>query len=170
MDRRRNEFRQRSYQHLKLGVQSSVFSANSQGDIPIADVLTNSPLNMPLNLSLLGSWAKRAGLAPADTSDTALVSLPKLVTITGTIGKPKEKINPLGVAATGLQTVGGLLGNKNLSQGGGLLDGFLGGGKTTTTTTNATNPPRAGELESKKSSSSDLLNGAINSLFGKPKK
>ena len=154
----------------KLGVQSSVFTADSQGDIPIADVLTNSPLNMPLNLSLLGSWAKKASLAPANTSDTALVSLPKLVTITGTIGKPKEKINPLGVAATGLETVGGLLGNKSVSQGGSLLGGFLGGGKSAQSTTNATNTaPAPANSNQNKSSASDLFNAA-KGLFGKPKK
>jgi hypothetical protein len=49
-------------------VLSDAFRADSRGAIPIAEVLTNSPVNLPVDFSLRRSLAKRSNLIPADAS------------------------------------------------------------------------------------------------------
>src|SRR5262249_54099437 len=86
----------------QFSVQSQAFDAESHGTIPMADVLTNSPLNLPVTLSLRRSLAEKAHLLPANTpTNTTYVALPSFVTLAGTLGDPKSEINKL--------VIGGLL-------------------------------------------------------------
>ncbi|HEX4120606.1 MAG TPA: AsmA family protein [Verrucomicrobiae bacterium] len=75
-------------------VGSSAFEASVEGAIPIAEVLSNSPLNLPVQLSLRRSLALNVGLAPADTaSNIAFVPVKNFVTIKGTIGEPASDVD-----------------------------------------------------------------------------
>ena len=81
-------------------VQSAAFQAQTHGDIPIATVLTNSPLNLPVQFSLRRTLADSANLVPANTPTNAnYVLLPDFVTVTGTIGDASSKVNALGLGA-----------------------------------------------------------------------
>ncbi|MCI0534993.1 MAG: AsmA family protein, partial [Verrucomicrobiales bacterium] len=83
----------------KFAVLSSAFYAESQGVIPIADVFTNSPVNLPVNLALRRSLAEKARLVPTDApTNTAYVSLPTFVKLTGTLGDPKSQTDKLVIA------------------------------------------------------------------------
>lgn len=77
-----------------LGVESEAFFARSSGTITLAPVLTNSTLNLPLELSLRRSLAIKARVAPANTpEDQKYVQLPTFVTVRGTVGMPEPEIN-----------------------------------------------------------------------------
>src|SRR5205823_9728208 len=74
----------------KTDIQSEAFFAHIAGDIPIDKVLTNSPLNLPLDLSLRRSLAAKVNLVPDNTPTNAkYAALPRFVTIKGTLGNPK---------------------------------------------------------------------------------
>lgn len=125
-------------------LQSPTFQASSTGAIPIANVLNDSPLKQPVDISLSRSVAKSIGYANAST-EAAYVTLPNFVQLTGTLGNPDAKIDKTklaGMAAVGigsalLKNVGGDAGQK----AGGALNtlGELLGGKPATT-----NAPAAG--------------------------
>jgi len=131
-------------------VVSPAFMGNVHGVIPIADVLTNSPLNLPVEVSLTNALATKLALSTS-TSNNGYVQLPVFLTLVGTIGNPQPKENRLVLAtltasaATGL--ISGVVGGQAtnvLKTGSGVmqgLTGLLGGHSTTgtnqTTTTNA---------------------------------
>lgn len=139
----------------RLNVVSDAFIAQSQGIIPIADVLTNSPLNnLPLELSLRRSLAQRANLVPANTpTNVDFVKLPTFARVGGTIGAPKadtdEKVI-LGLIARSAAGIPGVVGGDaaSLLKGvGGLLTGERGTNRGTGASTNVppatnTNRPR----------------------------
>ena len=75
-------------------MQSEAFEARTQGIIPIAEVLTNSPLNLPVEFALRRSLAERSSLLPPNTPTNATYALlPKFVTVKGTLGEPKSDLN-----------------------------------------------------------------------------
>jgi hypothetical protein len=124
-----------------LGVESDAFYAESTGTITLADVITNSTLNLPLDISLSRSLAQRAGLLAADGSTNRYAKLPRFVTVKGTLGAPDKDINELailGTVAKGAAAFG--LGNAKaqdaLGAVGSLLTGQTGG--TNNASTNAT--------------------------------
>ena len=122
-------------------VQSAAFQAETHGTVTLADVLTNSTLNLPLGVSVRRGLAEKINMVPAGTPTNAVYAkLPDYVSITGTIGDPKEKINKAALLGTALQQLGGNIPvNKqtgNLIQG---LGGLLTGRQTTTTTNAAPN-------------------------------
>lgn len=102
--------------HIKLSefaVQSEAFEARTQGVIPITDVLTNSPLKLPVEFALRRSLAEKSSLLPPNTPTNAIYAvLPKFVTIKGTIGEPKSELNE--------RALGGLL----LKSGVGIAEKF----------------------------------------------
>ncbi len=139
----------------KINIQSFVAHSpllivESRGVIPIAEVLTNSPLNQPVDIWLARGLAKNLSLAPANPTDT-YVLLPQFVQLEGTLGAPtmdKQKaLEKLAVAtATTVATaqakklLGDKLGDKNadlINKFGGLL-----GGSRQPATTNATTAPQ----------------------------
>lgn len=112
--------------------QGAAYQATVNGTIQIADVLTNSPLNLPVQLSLARNLAQRSHLGGADSGNSAYVALPQFLTIQGTVGQPKEKINKLALTATTLGAVSGFIPGKAgsvVQSGTGILNQFLGGGQ-----------------------------------------
>jgi hypothetical protein len=81
----------------------------------MADVLMNSPLNLPVSLSLRHSLADKAHLTPVNTPTNAVyVSLPSFVTVTGTLGNAKSEINKAMAGGLLIQSLGSVpqLGDK----------------------------------------------------------
>lgn len=86
----------------KAAVETEAFLADITGAVTLEKVLTNSTLNLPVKLSVRRSYAEKAGIAPANTPpDAKFVALPDFLTITGTVGKPDQKIDllKLGISA-----------------------------------------------------------------------
>ncbi len=149
-----------------LALESAAFRADAAGIIPIADVLTNSPLNrLPVNVALSRNLAAKANLLPANTpSNAPYAMLPNFVKVGGTVGAAKVETDKAVITALLAQSVSGLVGGK----AGGMLQGVgsLLGGRVTTpavTTTNqvgTTNqsPPVPATNAPAKLSPFDLLN------------
>ncbi len=146
---------------------SESYRASVQAVIPIADVLTNSPLNkIPVGFELRKTLAERAskiGLAngPA-SSDGQYVKLPPLVSLKGTLGDPKSEIDKKGLTTLAIQAGGGLIGG----DAGKVLKGL---GGPTTPTTNAPAPTTNNVTPTQPSQNQQLLNNALD-LFKKKKK
>ncbi|MHC1766094.1 MAG: AsmA family protein [Verrucomicrobiia bacterium] len=91
-------------------VQSQAFFAESSGSIPMAEVLTNSPLNLPVTLSLRRTLAEKANLLPANTPTNAVYAqLPSFVRVTGTLGEPDTEINKAVVGGLLARSISGIL-------------------------------------------------------------
>ena len=145
-------------------VQSSAFRADAKGTVMLAEVLTNSAVNIPVSISLSQPIAQRLGVASSAAAPSApYARLPDFVTLKGTVGKPKTDINELallGMAARGVTGIVPSIGGKagNIIQGlGNLLPGQT---PANTSTNTATNQPPQGQ-----SPVNNLLD-----LFKKPKK
>jgi hypothetical protein len=118
----------------QFNAHSEALLAESQGTIPIADVLMDSPLSQPVEVSLPRALATRLrfGNVPANTP---YMKLPTFVHLGGTIGDPTAKTDKaviVGLTASGIAgalggTAGGVLGG---------LGGLLGGQPPSSTTTN----------------------------------
>jgi hypothetical protein len=86
----------------KAVVQSAAFLAEAHGTVTLAEVLTNSALQVPVSISLSHGIAKNFGLASADASTNATyVKLPDFYTEKGTIGDPKPDLNKVALAKVG---------------------------------------------------------------------
>jgi hypothetical protein len=144
-------------------VVSPAFMASSQGVIPIEPILTNSPLNLPLSLSISRGLAQKARVPIPDVSggDTNYVKLPDFVTINGTLGKPGSKINKLAIVGIIAQSTGltGKALNALPPSAGNLLQNVLGSGSGTTAPANGTNATPATN-----SAPANLLRGLSNLL------
>ena len=123
----------------KARVASAAFAAELNGSIQLADVLTNSTLQLPVIVSL--------------PRDGKMEALPQFLTIRGTLSEPKKDIDLLALASVmtrlpggagslinkGLGKLGGAAEKATGSAGGvgsavgGLVQGVLGGGTTATT-------------------------------------
>ena len=93
-------------------VLSHAFRADTTGEIPIATVFNDSPLNnWPLNLSLSRNLAGKAHLMPANTpTNAAFVQLPGFVKLAGTVGNPTAKTDKLVILGLVAQSASGLAG------------------------------------------------------------
>jgi len=121
---------------------SPTFSAVTQGKIPIAPVLMNSPLNLPMSFSLSQPLAKRVPyLSNLAQTNGAYVELPQFVKVSGTLGKPKAKIDifSMKTIAPILQGIAPKEAQPFLKGLGGIL-----GGKTNSSGTNPPSQPGAG--------------------------
>jgi hypothetical protein len=109
-----------------LTVFSDAFIAESRGVIPIADVLTNSPINnLPVEISLSRSVAERARILPSDTpTNAAYVKLPTLAYVRGTIGDPKADTKQTVIAGLLARSAAGFI--PGTSQPGKILQGIGG--------------------------------------------
>lgn len=120
-------------------VRSATFVAQATGVIPIQDVLTNSPLAIPVDM-----WLSRAAASALqlDPGTGAYAQLPRFVEMRGTIGAPETFIDKTAIATLLLGRFGGLAGgagkavgnmlNQGKKEAGGLLGGLgglLGGNK-----------------------------------------
>ena len=168
----------------KAVVQSPAFEAQASGTITLAEVLTNSPLQLPVSVSLERSVAQRINLAGNTPTNATYAKLPDFLTMKGTLGNSKADINKVALVSTVLQGVGGKAG-----QAGGALQSlsslFSGG---TNATSNASTNPSGGKAGGLLQGVSGLLgnspsaatnapttnqspvNSLINGLFGPKKK
>ena len=113
-------------------VQSPTFEAQASGTITLADVLTNSPLQIPVSVSLERSVAQRINMAGNTPTNATYAKLPDFLTMKGTLGNSKPEINPIALASAVLQGRGGSAG-----QAGGALQSF---GSLLSGSTNTNNP------------------------------
>jgi hypothetical protein len=144
-------------------VRSPAFLTEAQGTITLASVLTNSPIDIPLTISLRRSLAEKADLLPVNTApDGAFVPLPKFAKLTGTVGAPETRTDKTVLAGMFLRTATGLIGGNtgNLLQGlGNVLTGQPAAGQQPKAPTNEA-PQRV--------KPADLIPGVLDLL--KPKK
>jgi uncharacterized protein involved in outer membrane biogenesis len=126
----------------ELKILSPAFTVEGNGRIQIANILSNSPLEIPVRLAMV--------------KDGKAEPLPDFLTVVGTVGAPKTKFDPLGLAKLATRLPGGvgeLVGGR-LSQAtnvvnkltGGLLGNILGGKNTNAAASvpgAATNKPAA---------------------------
>ena len=88
-------------------VQSTAFKADARGGIVLAQVLTNSTINIPVAVSVSRSIGTQLNLASANTAASATyVPLPQFVTMTGTLGNPNADINKTALAGLAVKSVG----------------------------------------------------------------
>jgi uncharacterized protein involved in outer membrane biogenesis len=141
---------------------SDAFFATAEGAIRLAPVLTNSPIDLPVQIALredLTRQLKLVNLAPAARSN--YFALPQFVKIRGTLGSPETEIDKLrltallagsvggaigGTAGSAVQGVGSLLqGNVESAVGtlGNLIQGRKPGAATNAPPAGATNAPAA---------------------------
>lgn len=117
----------------KMGVESEAFYANVTGDVTIDKVLTNSPLNLPVALSLRKSLAEKALLVnKASASDAKYAPLPNFVTIRGTLGKPDSDINKMALAGTLINMTAGLTKNAAVGNAAAALNALTGNSEPNT--------------------------------------
>jgi hypothetical protein len=141
----------------KAVVQSTAFQADAGGGtVTLAPVLTNSAIQIPVAISLSQPIAQRMSLASTNTTaSSAYAKLPDFLTMTGTVGAPKSKINYLALASVAgkgvTETIPGVGGKV-----GGVLRNILG-----TTPSATTNQPAATQSP---------VNNLLNDLLGPKKK
>jgi uncharacterized protein involved in outer membrane biogenesis len=114
---------------LSATVQSTAFQADGRGGITLAEVFTNSAINIPVTVSVSQPIAKQLNLASSKTApSTNYIALPHFLTMTGTVGKPKSEINKLALGGMTVKSLGGGLLNTTTNTAGQvekLLDGLL---------------------------------------------
>jgi len=146
--------------------QSAMFRAESQGVVPIADVLNNSPLDQPIEISLPRELLEKLRFSNVPTND-AYAKLPQFVQLRGTLGSPDPDPDKLVIAGLTAGGLGGAIGGKagGILQGvSGLLGGNLQPAATQTNSTlAATNAPATNVQP--QNPVKDILN-----LLKKPKK
>ena len=138
-------------------VRCPAFQADAPGTVTLAEVLTNSTLQIPVSISLSCSIAQKNNLVPANTpTNAAYVKLPDFLTITGTEGNPGKKIDTLALfsMAGNAAGVGGTAGQ--VIQG---VEGIFGGGKSSATASNQAPAQPSGGL-------GGLLQGLGNAVSG----
>jgi hypothetical protein len=109
----------------QASVQSTAFMANAQGGITLAQVLTNSAINIPVAVFVSQPIAKQLNLVSGNApTNAAYVPLPQFLTMTGTLGVPKADINKLALGGMTVKSLGGGLLNTT-TNGASQLGGFL---------------------------------------------
>ncbi len=154
-------------------VQSPAFEAKAQGTIQLAKVLTNSPVNIPLNIAVRRSLAESINLVPPGTpTNAAYVSLPDYVTVKGTIGEPKTDINKKALLGTVLQQYGGNIPGVDKRTGSLLqgLGGMLSGQKATNTPSGARADTNAPAVSTNSAATNDPISGLLQGILGNRKK
>ena len=113
-------------------IRSSVFEGVvSNGTVTLADELTNSPINIPVSLSVNKALAAKLSSFALQDTNSNYVKLPDFFSETGTVGAPKPNFNKEAIGKSlikslvpGLTGGGGTNGSGNLLQGvGNLLNG-----------------------------------------------
>jgi hypothetical protein len=112
-------------------VQGSAFMAKATGGIQIAEITDQSPVQIPLQISLSRAVAQKANLMNSDTPTNAVyVALPQFAAISGTLGKVETKTDKMQILQLTARAATGLLGGApaNVIQGVGNAVNNLGGG------------------------------------------
>ena len=122
-------------------VRSATFQVLANGNITLAPILTNSTIQLPVNVLLSRGMGDKIGLVEADTPTNAVyVPMPQFLTVRGTLGKYETDINKTALfvlaAKAGSGLVKGIGGASGEKIGGALeaVGSLLGGGKTATST------------------------------------
>jgi hypothetical protein len=84
----------------QCNVVSETFTADTQGNIRIADIIADSPLErLPMHLWLRRSLAQRLGKIPRNTPpDANYVKMPDFIRVVGTVSAPKPELNRMALA------------------------------------------------------------------------
>jgi uncharacterized protein involved in outer membrane biogenesis len=110
-------------------VQSAAFRADGQGNIVLAQVLTNSTIHIPITVSVNRPIATQLNLASAaGSASAAYVALPQFLAMKGTLGNPKADIKRSALVGLTVQSLGGGLlhtSTNSASQVGNLLNNLL---------------------------------------------
>ena len=110
-------------------VQSTAFKADGQGGIILAQVLTNSPINIPVAVFVSRPIGKQLNLTSGNVpTNAAYVPLPQFLTMKGTLGDPKADINKLALGGMAVKSLGsGIIGTatNGAVQVGNLLNSLL---------------------------------------------
>jgi uncharacterized protein involved in outer membrane biogenesis len=110
-------------------VQSTAFKADAQGGIALAQVLTNSTINIPVAVFVSWPIARQLNLTSGNApANATYVPLPQFLTMKGTIGVPKADINKVALGGMAVQSLGGGIINTSTngaSQVGNLLNNLL---------------------------------------------
>ena len=110
-------------------VQSTAFKADAQGGIALAQVLTNSTINIPVAVFVSRSIGKQLNLTSGNApANATYVPLPQFLTMKGTIGVPKADIKKSALGGMVVQSLGGGIINMSTngaSQVGNLLNNLL---------------------------------------------
>jgi hypothetical protein len=126
-------------------VQSPAFEADATGTITLDAVLTNSPIQIPVSVSLERSVAQRINMAGNTPTNATYAKLPDFLTMKGTLGNSKADVDKVALVKAVLQGVGG-----KSSQAGGALQSLSGlfSGITNAPSSTSTNQPggKAGGL------------------------
>lgn len=126
-------------------VQSPAFQAQATGTITLAPVLTNSTIQIPVAVWLERGVAQRINLAGNTPPDAPYAKLPDFLTMTGTVGDPKRKINYAALGGALLQGIGGKPGQAGSALQG--LSGLLGGKGATSPNPPGTNQQKGNLLQ-----------------------
>jgi hypothetical protein len=103
----------------KATVQSPSFEAQATGTITLAEVLTNSPLQMPVSVSLGRPIAQRIGMAGNTPTNATYAKLPDFLIVQGTLGNSKARVDKVALLSGVLKAAGGKAGQVGeLIQGG----------------------------------------------------
>lgn len=105
-------------QIVEFLAHSPAFVAQSQGTIPIADVLSDSPLNQAIEVSIARALATKLRFANVPTN-AAYVRLPSFARLRGTLGSPDVKTDKAVILALTATSLGGMVGGR----AGGILEG-----------------------------------------------
>jgi len=131
-------------------VQSAAFVADALGTVTLAPAWTNSTIEIPVQVALRRPLAEGVGLvSPGAATNETYVKLPDFLTMQGTLGEPKSKLNTVALVAVAAKAGAGLIGNTGnagLDKAAGVLDavgGLFGSGGGTSTNRTATNAPAA---------------------------
>ncbi len=152
---------------------SDTFQASTQGTIPIADNLMQSPLqDWPMHFFLRRSLAEKIRIAsqePATQATNAYVQLPDFIKVSGTLDEPKPKLDKLALAGTLLEKFGSKIPGLD-KEAGQLIQGLGGLLNSKSSTTNQ--PPESGTISTNRSTNQPSLQLPFNpfDLFKKPKK
>jgi hypothetical protein len=140
--------------------ESSVFRGGMSGTVSMDEVLTNSVLNnLPVDIALRRNVSDAARMTPSGTpADVQFVTLPRFVSVAGTAGNPKTKIDTIAVTRLLAGTVGNYLGG----DAGKLLKGISNIGTGSSTNAGGTNATSTNAV-------GNLIQG-IGNLFQKPAK
>lgn len=149
----------------RFTVQSPAVIVEAQGGIQLAEVLTNSPMNIPVEIWLPNDYAKRF-TGSQFPPGSAYGKLTHFVDVRGTVGTPDVKVDKaklIGSAVIGnVGAIGGLIGGKageTVKGAGGFLNNVLGGGQPKAPAGTATNAaPNQAAPPAKKANPLDLLN------------
>ena len=119
-------------------VQSPAFEADATGTITLNAVLTNSPIQIPISVSLERSVAQRINMAGNTPTNATYAKLPDFLTMKGTLGNSKADVDKVALVKAVLQGVGG----KSGQAGGALqsLSGLFSGSTNAPSSTNTNQP------------------------------